>query len=51
MNFVLVLHTSSIATRLLWFASLVRFDWLEDCVVENVSVTAWPNLRAPQSLV
>ena len=28
---MLMLHIGSIVTRLLWFASLVRFDWLEDC--------------------
>ena len=24
-------------TRLLWFASLVGFDWLEDCVSDGVA--------------
>ena len=37
---MLMLHIGSIVTRLLWFASLVRFDWSEDCVIDDVAELA-----------
>ena len=34
---MLILHIGSIVTLLFWFASQVRFDWLEDCVSDGVA--------------